>query len=269
MGERRPTTASRLLTILGLVSAVVIVVGAGAWADDGSMEISIPVDTVVKARPGTVVPLASADVPDGFAGHICEVRVHTENQRSVHLGNDLVVESGASQVIIPNVEAEPMIVVEAKELLELGDTITVSLIMGPDRVFSAGMEVVVVAVPEQPTTTTQAPPATTIAPAPTKGTTTTTTTTTEAVTTTTQATTQATTTTEALTTTTQAPTTTSTTAPPEVLAGSGTTPPPEVLPVTGSESLLFGLYALVLLACGSVMVAGTRWNARAVRRGRS
>jgi hypothetical protein len=156
MTTARLRNETRLLALLGAVLLVVLTLPTSVRASHAFIEISIPVDTVVRAPEGTITELADADVPAEFAHHFCIVTAHAENQESVHLGNDLLVRSGTSQVVLPDVESEPGGVVEAAELLELGDVIVVSLIMGPDGVFSAGLEVTVECVPDESTTTTAA-----------------------------------------------------------------------------------------------------------------
>lgn len=154
MSTTRARLRSRRLVIMGVVTALILTMSVSAQAEDTIIEISIPLTSIVRTPEGTVTELASAEVPGEFAGHICEVTAHTENQNSVHEGNDIVVASGSSQVLLADVEGEPGKAVDAQGSLELGDTITVSLIMGPEGVFSAGFDVVARCVPEPPTTTT-------------------------------------------------------------------------------------------------------------------
>lgn len=233
-----PTGApGRIPVAIGAVLLMVTALATSAAASHAYLEISIPIDTFVDADEDSTTPLASADVPDGFAGHMCEVAAHAENQSSVHPGNDLVVESGTSQVVLSDVESEPGRIVEATELLELGEVVTVSLVMGPDEIFSAGIEVTVECHEEEPTTTT----------------TTTTTTAEVSPTVVTTSTLPETTTTAAVidtqVSTTQAPTSPSVAD--EVLET-------EVLPFTGIEGRELGLLGLALLACGALLVVGAR-----------
>lgn len=226
MGVRRRTKTSQLLVALGVVSAIVIMMSTSAWASHAHLEISIPVDTVVEAEEGSTTQLGTAQVPPDFADHVCEVRAHAENQRSIHPGNDIVVSSGNSQVLLPDVEAEPGQVIDTDDMLELGEVITVSLLMGPDEVFSAGIEVIVECFEEETTTTAEVLP-------------------TEV---TTSTTTEQSTTTTAQVAPTESP---STTADAEVLQE-------EVLPDTGLGEPQLGLLALALLASGALMVVAIR-----------
>jgi hypothetical protein len=222
MKAREPARTRKLLVAIGVVTAVAGLSADRAMASHAYTQISIPVETVIEAPEGSTTELAAQPVPEGFADHMCEVRAHAENQESTHPDNDLVVESGSSSVLLRNVEAEPGQVVEADQMLELGDVITVSLIMGPDEVFSAGIEVIVECFAEETTTTQQVAP------------------------------------TQVATSTTEVPDTavsssvqTSTTIADEVL---GT----EVLPFTGAGASGIGLLALALLATGVLMISGTK-----------
>jgi hypothetical protein len=205
-------------------------VASTARAAHAYIEISIPIDTVVRTEEGTTTQLATAEVPAEFVDHSCEVRAHAENQESIHDGNDLLVQSGTSSVILADVESEPGGVTEAQQDLLLADLITVSLVMGEDEVFSAGIDVVVECFAEETTTTAEVLP-----------TEVTTSTTLETTTTAEVSPTEA--------TTTQPPT--STTIEAEVLDT-------EVLPFTGSEDDLLALLAVGLLASGAVLVVSMR-----------
>jgi LPXTG-motif cell wall-anchored protein len=106
----------------------------------GEFNAVIPLDTRVKAAEGSRTVLATQSVPEEFAGQTCTVTARAENQASVHPGNDLVVESETS-VTLPDVERGSGSVVTAEEQIVLGSEIVVSLIMGPDESFSAGLDV--------------------------------------------------------------------------------------------------------------------------------
>lgn len=230
----------RISAVFGVVLLVATTLATSVEASHAYVEISIPIDTIVKAEKDSTTQLATADVPEGFDQHMCMVAAHAENQESVHPGNDLVVASGASQVVLPDVEASPRRVVEATELLELADVITVSLIMGKDGIFSAGIDVVVECHEEETTTTT------TIAEvSPTE------------VTTTTTAEVEP---TEVTTTTTAevSPTDVSTTVAPTSTSIADEVLGTEVLPFTGIDNTELGLLGLALLAGGVLIVVGIR-----------
>ena len=61
----------------------------------------------------------------------------------MHPDNDLIIRSGTSEVVLQNVEDVPGGSVEAAGTLVLGPEVTVTLHMGPDAVFSAGLDVVI------------------------------------------------------------------------------------------------------------------------------
>lgn len=210
-------------------------------AEDEEFEIVIPLATAVRAPEGSEVILSVTPTPDGLAGETCAVTAVATNQSSVHPGNDLVVE-GATQIILSDVEAVPGGVVTATDTIVLSEEIVVTLIMGPDEVFSAGLEVMFDC---PPTTTTTATSTTTTIVA-------------------TTVTTEETTTSAAPTSTTSSPTTSM--APPT--SPSTTVSPPtsipdevkgtEVLPFTGTADSGLGLLALAIAACGALLLVWAR-----------
>jgi hypothetical protein len=132
--------------------------GLAAAVTAEEFDITIPIETVVFAPEGSTTVLATELVATEFLGQICTVAARSENQDSIHVGNDLIVESGGSMVVVENVEGGVGSVVNAEGDIELGSEIVVSLLMGPDAVFSAGIVVHVdcTAVLATSTTTTEA-----------------------------------------------------------------------------------------------------------------
>jgi hypothetical protein len=124
----------------------------------GNFEISIPITTIVFAPADSETVLASVDVDGELLGELCAVSAAAENPDSVHPDNNLVVSSGRTAVLLPDVESQSSGKVTANGILELGPHITVTLEMGPDEIFSAGITVAVEcgpdAVPPPVTTTT-------------------------------------------------------------------------------------------------------------------
>jgi hypothetical protein len=100
--------------------------------------LSIPIDSVVRG-PGEH-ELATQKV-DEYSGLVCTVTVTGRNQESVHPDNNLIVSSGSGSVVLENVEGEAGGTISANGVLTLGNSVTVKLDMGPDEVFSAGMDV--------------------------------------------------------------------------------------------------------------------------------
>lgn len=136
-------TLPRISALLGVVALLVSVMALPARAVDG-FELVIPIDTVVRnVGVGSVTPLETVAVPEENQGELCAVSAHAENQRSVHPGNDLIVQSGSDSGVLEDVERESGGVTEAPGTLTLGETIVVSLRMGEDDVFSAGFDIII------------------------------------------------------------------------------------------------------------------------------
>lgn len=100
--------------------------------------IEIPIDTVIRG-PGQHL-LATKDVSE-YSGLSCSAYILAANQESVHPDNDLIVTSGQSSVILEDVEGDPFSDTVAEGELLLSDSVSVTLDMGPDEVFSAGLTV--------------------------------------------------------------------------------------------------------------------------------
>lgn len=117
--------------------------------------IEIPVDDV-RGDPGTRHVISIT--PTEFPGQNCDVLVHSLNNDSVHLGTILDVDG----ILIPGVEDQPgPWTVEASQNLTLNGEVTVAVILGPDGVFSGGLEVEITC---PPVTTTSVPETTTSVP---------------------------------------------------------------------------------------------------------
>lgn len=101
--------------------------------------IEIPINTVIREPAGTIVSLASENVPQDYLGFICTANAVAENQSSVHPGNELIVSSNGTSITMKDVERAPGVTTPATGTLELGSTVDVSLKMGQDAVFSGGM----------------------------------------------------------------------------------------------------------------------------------
>lgn len=233
------------MTSILIFFALAPVVGAASEAGDtgSDVEITVPINTLVHAPPGSETILNTTTTPDDFVGSTCEVTATAENQVSVHPGNDLAVKS-ATEIVLENVEGVSGGVVTATDDLVLGSTIVITLVMGPDAVFSAGIMV-------------------TFDCGETGGTTLTTSTTSSTTTTTSgeTATTSGETTTTVEVGGTVVTTTPATTGP----SGQGTVTTlatevlgTEVLPFTGPGDGVYALYGLALIAGGSLILIGVR-----------
>lgn len=253
-GGHRPRFTTRGLGRLGVIAALALSFAIpSAGAQDGRVEI--PVGTVVRTAPGVTTVLGIAPVPDALVGTSCGVSTRAENNRSVHPGNDLIVESGGDRVRLSDVEGGAGKVTTADSALTLGTEVRITLIMGPDGVFSGGASAFVVVDCTPPTTS---------------STSTSTTTTSSTVPATTTPTVAPSTTINGPTTTIEGPTTTidgpSSTTTPTVLPsttinGPTTTVPsePPTLALTGPrETLVFVILGLVLLDLGYLIFSARR-----------
>jgi uncharacterized repeat protein (TIGR01451 family) len=125
--------------------------------------IEISIDTVVRAEEGSIIVLTTTDAPPDLIGMSCVGVAEATNQPSVHPGNDLIVASGDDSIVLKDVEREPDAITTAEAPLTLGPTVTVSLFMGVDELFSGGL-VFTIAECTPPTTTTTESPTTTTGP---------------------------------------------------------------------------------------------------------
>lgn len=107
----------------------------------GHGDISVPIDTVVRAGQGEVVQLATVPVDPELVGATCDFEFHAINQESVNPGNDLILSSDGTETVIPGVEDAPDQILDVAGSITLGETLTVSVRLGPNEVFSAGLSV--------------------------------------------------------------------------------------------------------------------------------
>ncbi|MEZ5379304.1 MAG: hypothetical protein R2733_22585 [Acidimicrobiales bacterium] len=127
-------------------------------------DLTLPTDTVVYAEPGSMIELGRVPVDTERAGPLCTWQASVTNQNSAHPGNDIVITSGESELVLADVEATEGKVTTNTGSAYLVDEVVVTLRMGPDGVFSGGLDLTIRY--DQCTTTTTAPP-TTAPPAPT------------------------------------------------------------------------------------------------------
>jgi hypothetical protein len=159
--RRRITVFTGLVSIIGLVLLQ-------SPASAGHGHISVPIDTFVQAGEGEVVQLVSVPVDSELVGATCSWEFHATNQESVHPGNDLILSTGGNDTVVPGVEDAPGQVLDVSGSFQLGETLTVSLRMGPDQVFSAGLSVEVLCESDVvPATATTTPAPTSTTPVPT------------------------------------------------------------------------------------------------------
>jgi hypothetical protein len=234
-----------------LFCALLLTLMAPVAVGEDGFEIVISIDTIVRAPEGSETVLRSDPVQSDLVGEMCSVIAESQNQSSVHPGNDLIVES-QTQIVLADVEAVSGGIVTATDNMVLGDEVVISLVMGRDEVFSAGIDVLFDCPPE--TTTTTAPPtSTTTTPVETTTTVVVGSTTIPPETTTTVV--DASTTTTEGTPTTTPPDTSSTTTVPGVTT---TTVPDEVLTYTGPPDGRLALLAFAMVASGALVLASER-----------
>jgi hypothetical protein len=153
------------IATLGLLLAALGLAAGPANADDLSFGIGYKIR---RGAPGTTVDIGGTDVPASLQGRTCDVSLMTENNESIHPGNDVIITSDGS-VTFRNVESQ----VEAKtypgQPLTLGSTIDADLRFGRNGVTSSGFQIMVDCPPPPtttvpPTTTTEPPVTTTTEP---------------------------------------------------------------------------------------------------------
>jgi hypothetical protein len=197
----------------------------------------IAIDSINTGNEGDVVLITTVAVPSESVGRTCEVVGETDNQESVHPGNDLLIVSGGQTLVVPDFEDAGYIIHRTIDIEAVGDTIEVYIRFGPDGVSSGGFRVYIdctipqpgefipvpstVAPPVPPAAPTTVPTAPTtvpvVAPAPTS-----------------------------------VPVTDTTAAPPAGPIAPAPAPPPAgpSLPVTGASTALIALIGAFLLATG-------------------
>ena len=159
------------LVIGALLFALALVIGLAfterAYADDGPTLASVALNTRIPAKghtePGSVHLVNTTDVPAALVGGTCTVEATGANNESVHPNSDILIASGESATVIADVEREAGASnIPGDSALTLGDSVTVSVRLGPDGLFSGGTLVVdfTCTPPPPPSTTTPttAPP---------------------------------------------------------------------------------------------------------------
>jgi hypothetical protein len=153
----KDTVLKRILASLAAMAALLII--GMPIAQASLFEISI--DTVITAGEGSITTLGTTDTPPDLIGMSCIGVVEATNQLSAHPGNDLIVSSGDDSIVLEDVERESGAVTAADAPLTLGSSVTVSLHMGSDEIFSGGLVFTIGECTPPTTTTTEAPTTTT------------------------------------------------------------------------------------------------------------
>ncbi|HEX2154810.1 MAG TPA: hypothetical protein VHL52_12640 [Acidimicrobiia bacterium] len=207
---------------------------------------------IIRGEAGQRVVLGTFDTPGDLVGQVCSVTATGNNNTSVHVGNDVEVTS-ANTVTLVGVEDAPNKTTVANGNLSLGEQISFTLVLGPDPVYSAELDVTLNCQPEATTTTTSTTTSSTTTTAPTTTTTvadTTTSSTTTTIAPETTSTSIANTTTSTTTATDVSPTTT--------VAPTTTSQTSDTLPFTGVSSDDLARIAYIGLAAGVGLVLLTR-----------
>jgi hypothetical protein len=141
----------KLATTLGAALALGVM-GSSAAAAAGP-DISIRLDEVTFASPGTVVALEQAVVPTALQGQVCTATYAGANNSSVHPGTELVITSNGDTIVLTGVEEVAGAVTSATGRLTLGPTVTVSVRIGTDGLSSLGASLDLTCAPAGPDTT--------------------------------------------------------------------------------------------------------------------
>lgn len=129
----------KLLSIItGIALSIALPVQVMASSEP---QISVPVNTVIRGDVGSTHILAEKETEQELIGMVCTVNATAKNQGSVHPGNNIVVSSGDDSVTLVNVEREANGITNAEGELSMSSDLTVTLVLGEDKVFSGGMDV--------------------------------------------------------------------------------------------------------------------------------
>jgi hypothetical protein len=128
----------RLIIILTMATMLALVATAALAGG-----FVIPIDTVVRAPANSYTVLAVEETPPGLIGATCIGLAEAENQDSVHPNNDIIISTGGTEAILKDVEGAPYKKTDAIGVITLGPTVTLTLHMGLDEVFSGGLVVII------------------------------------------------------------------------------------------------------------------------------
>lgn len=144
-----------LIALSASVVSLMFTASAASAAD-----LSLPVSTVIYADEGSLIELGRVPVEVDLAGPLCTWEASVTNQASSHPGNDILVISGDSTLMLSGVEEFAGKVTSNSGPVYLVDEVVVVLRMGPDEVFSGGLDLTIrydgcgpVPTTETPTTT--------------------------------------------------------------------------------------------------------------------
>lgn len=131
MSRVKPAVLAVLAVVVGL-----LMLATPAGAQDNAF--TIQVEGVLTGNEGDVVSVVSQPVDAALVGATCNVVGASENNSSVHPGNDLIIATGDTTTTVPGVEDAPGLVINGSGSVVLGASVDISLRFGPDGVTSGG-----------------------------------------------------------------------------------------------------------------------------------
>ena len=124
----------------------VLLLAAPAVAQDAT--ILILIDGIVRGDEGEIFEVAVQEVDSDLVGARCTAgTAQTEEGGSEHPNNDFIIASGGTSAEIEDFEAVSGATVAMSGAITLGDSITVSLRLGPNRVSSGGLVIALTCTP--------------------------------------------------------------------------------------------------------------------------
>jgi hypothetical protein len=126
----------RVAAVVVLAAMLAFVSPAGAQDDT----FSITLEGIITGQAeGDIVELVDQPVPAALVGASCIVSGATENNGSVHPGNNLIIATGGASTTVPGVEEVPGQVVAGSGPAVLGTDVVISLEFGPGGNTSGGV----------------------------------------------------------------------------------------------------------------------------------
>ena len=128
----------------------VLLLAVPAVAQDAT--ILILIDGIVRGDEGEIFEVAVQAVDPDLVGARCSAgTAQTEEGGSEHPNNDFIIASGGTSAEIEDFEAVSGATVAMSGAITLGDSITVSLRLGPNRVSSGGFLITLTCTPPRAT----------------------------------------------------------------------------------------------------------------------
>ena len=147
----------RVWLMLAALGVLYLLAAATEVQAQVGLTITLPEQPPFPRGPAGSVHLQATVTDHGLPiGAMCDVDVATSNVDSVHPDTNVIVTSNGDQVFAFDVEDGEGAVHNTAGTLTIGDTITVAVQLGADRVSSLGMEIIFTCNPstEPPSTTT-------------------------------------------------------------------------------------------------------------------